>query len=203
MISKQGFDYLRTKFGPFTQQQVTGITAICKAASDAGLNIQHTAYMLATAWHETAKTMQPIAEYGKGKGLTYGTWYRNTKNEAFCYKNGRRTGTYLQSQCPNLFYGRGYVQLTWYDNYEKLGKLLGIDLVKNPDLAMQPDVASKIMVLGMTRGLFTGKKLDDFGSAQCDFVGARRIINGTDCAGTIAEYARVFAKGLSICVPDN
>ena len=29
-------------------------------------------YVLATAFHETAETMQPIAEYGHGKGHPYG-----------------------------------------------------------------------------------------------------------------------------------
>jgi putative chitinase len=40
--------------------------------------------------------------------------------------------------------GRGIFQLTGRANYKKYGDSLGIDLVGNPDLAAQPDVALKI-----------------------------------------------------------
>lgn len=40
--------------------------------------------------------------------------------------------------------GRGYMQLTGKENYEAAGKTLGLDLVKDPDLASQPGNASKI-----------------------------------------------------------
>jgi predicted chitinase len=42
------------------------------------------------------------------------------------------------------WYGRGYVQLTWQSNYTKYGTALGIDLLSNADLAMDPGVAAKI-----------------------------------------------------------
>jgi predicted chitinase len=42
--------------------------------------------------------------------------------------------------------GRGIVQLTGKDNYAKYGKMLGLDLVGNPDLAADPKVAAQIAV---------------------------------------------------------
>jgi hypothetical protein len=41
--------------------------------------------------------------------------------------------------------GRGFIQLTGKDAYQKVGKLIGIDLVNNPDLANEPSVAAKIV----------------------------------------------------------
>jgi predicted chitinase len=93
--------------------------------------------------------------------------------------------------------GRGYVQLTWKANYKKLGDLVGFPLVGNPDLAMRPDIAAEIMVKGMSQGLFTGKKLGDYITAEkCDFVGARRVINGTDHAKEIAREAEHYLTAL-------
>ena len=130
------------------------------------------AYLLATVYHETAKTMQPIAEYGKGKGRKYGVPDPGT---------------------GKVYYGRGFVQLTWIDNYRKAGKKLNVDLVGNPDLAMEPDIAARIAVIGMMQGWFTGKKLGDyFNASMTDWNNARRIINGTDRAATIGGYARQF-----------
>ena len=89
------------------------------------------------------------------------------------------------------YYGRGFVQITWKDNYEKFGKLLNIDLVDNPDLALDIDYATFILVYGMKHGSFTGKKLCDYINCEkTDFVRARRIINGNDKAAHIARLAK-------------
>jgi predicted chitinase len=42
--------------------------------------------------------------------------------------------------------GRGFIQITGRDNYNRAGQALGIDLVNNPKLASTPDVAAKIAV---------------------------------------------------------
>lgn len=164
-------------FSKLKQSQVDGISAILDEAERRGTPIEHLAYMLATAFHETAATMQPIAEYGKGKGRKYGV-----------------KGRY--GQVP---YGRGFVQLTWDDNYERADKELGLNgaLTKNFDLAMRTDIAVKIMFEGMTEGWFTGKKLSDYLSGdKKDYRGSRRIINGVDKAAMIAGYAEKFEAAL-------
>lgn len=153
-----------------TQSKVDGLNAILDAWDASKLTDKRwLAYMLATTFHETAKTMQPIREYGRGKGKRYGTTY----------------------------YGRGFVQLTWKTNYQKAKDLFGADFIGNPDLALDPGWAAKIMFSGMTDGWFTGKKLADYISGtKCDYVNARRIINGTDKAALIADYARGFEAAL-------
>jgi predicted chitinase len=169
-----------TLFKNLTQSQVYGINTILSAA--AGLPISYQAYMLATAYRETARTMQPIAEYGHGKGHPYGL----------------PAGPYGQ-----VYYGRGYVQLTWLENYQRADKALhaaGVlkadeDLVKNPDLALRQDVAAHIMLHGMVEGWFPRKKLSDY--LPGDYVGARHIINGTDHAQEIAQNALAFEAALS------
>lgn len=95
------------------------------------------------------------------------------------------------------YYGRGYVQITWKENYEKFCKLLNIDLVGDPDLALRPEIASKIIVHGMRDGLFTGISLDDvtYSDGSVDFIKARRIINGNDKANTIASIAKTIDIG--------
>ena len=163
--------------GTLSQKQVDGIEALL-AATEA-LPVTHRAYLLATAMHETASTMQPIAEYGKGRSKAYG-----------------KPGKHGQAQ-----YGRGYVQLTWDANYEKADKALGLNgaLMKDFNLAMQPTIAAKILVRGCSEGWFTGKKLADY--LPGDYRGARRVVNGLDKADLIAGYAREFEAALRM-LPD-
>ena len=163
--------------GALSQKQVDGIEALLAATE--GLPITFRAYLLATAKHETADTMQPIAEYGKGKGKPYG-----------------KPGRHGQAQ-----YGRGYVQLTWDDNYERADKALCLNgaMLKDFNLAMQPDIAAKILVRGCSEGWLTGKKLDDY--LPGDYRGARRVVNGLDKADLIAGYAREFEAALAL-LPD-
>lgn len=125
------------------------------------------AYVLATAYHETAHTMKPVREMG-GE-------------------------TYLRSKPYYPYVGMGYVQLTWLANYQKASKKLGVDFVKHPRLLLEAKYAAPILVIGSKEGWFTGKKLADYITLQrSDFLGARRIINGTDRAGDIADYAKQY-----------
>jgi putative chitinase len=167
------FNSVRSDFGKLKQPQVDGFNVLLDAW--AGRDPRFTAYALATAWHETAKTMQPIREYGKGKGKKYGVPV-----------NGQ------------VYYGRGYVQLTWHENYAKAKSKLGVDFVGKPDLVMQPKHAAAIMVRGMTEGWFTGKKLSTyFNKTKDDPVQARKIINGLDKAELIADYHRKFLAAVN------
>lgn len=202
------FSHIREKLfsGGLEQTQVDGINALVLAGVQNSLTVQQHAYVLATAYHETAKTMRPVREYGRGEGRKYGTWRTNSYGVKYCLKNGSGNAVYTQEECPHLFYGRGHVQLTWYDNYQRATRELNqnlpenehIDLVAQPSLALNNDISAKIIVLGMKQGWFTGKKLSDYiNDHRTDFVSARRIVNGTDKADQIARYARIFETALN------
>ena len=63
-----------------------------------------------------------------------------------------------------LYRGRGLIQLTGKSNYAKYSKLLGIDLVKNPDLANDPKIAKDIAVAYFNEAKKRGTNLGDISS---------------------------------------
>lgn len=170
----------RVEFGPFTPEQVQDVEAILKATE--GWPVSWRAYALATVWHETDRTMQPIKEKG---GAAY--FKRMYDPQGDRPQVAARLGN-TQPGDGAKFAGRGYVQLTGRTNYARYG------LADRPDDAMKPDVAAHIMRDGMERGIFTGKKLGDY--LPGDYVNARRIINGLDKAPEIAGYARGWEAAL-------
>ncbi|MDO6587318.1 glycoside hydrolase family 19 protein [Salipiger sp. 1_MG-2023] len=132
------------------------------------------AYILATGYWETARTMKPVVE---------AYWL----SEAWRKANLR--------YYP--WHGRGYVQLTWEDNYRKAGEKLGLDLTTDPDVVKQPEIAAPILVVGSMEGWFTGKSIPDYITLEkSNFASARRVINGTDKAAEIADIARVYDAAL-------
>jgi peptidoglycan L-alanyl-D-glutamate endopeptidase CwlK len=70
--------------------------------------------------------------------------------------------------------GRGLIQLTGRDNYEKYGKKLGIDLVRNPEMALRPDVSAHLLAR------FLADKQQEIREAleRGDMRKARRLVNG-------------------------
>ena len=169
-----------------TQKQVDGCEAILAAC--AGLRLPFVAYILATAYHETAYTMQPVRET-----------LASTDDQAIArleraWSTGRlkwvKTPYWRKDADGKTWLGRGYVQLTHKVNYARAGRELAIDLVTNPDLAMQPTVAALILVRGSMEGWFTSKKLADYAAGDgFDYVNARAVING-DVRGNGAKIAR-------------
>lgn len=188
---KKFFDGVKDRIDPtLNQSQVDGfeflLTSFENTArwSDARL----IAYALATIWHETAYTMQPINEYG---GNAYFNKRYGPKTKA-----GKALGN-TEAGDGARFHGRGYVQLTGRNNYAKYG------FEDNPDAVLEPANAFNILTDGMFNGTFTGKGFSDYiRGNKCDYVNARRIINGVDKAGVIAGYAKSFEKALnSAAVP--
>lgn len=176
--------------GRLTEAQVQGLEALLDSAP-ADMPLAHLAYCLATAFHETAQTMQPIKEFG---GTAY---YRRMYDiQGDRPAKARELGNLTPGDGAK-YAGRGYVQLTGRANYARASKEVGFDLVASPDLAMQAGIAAVIMFSGMKAGWFTGKKLSDyFRRGLEDPYNARRIINGLDRAGDIAEYYRKFLAAL-------
>lgn len=159
-------------------------------------NLKHIAYMLATAKLETADTFNPIKEYGGTKyfqGMYDPVLGKNEKRKKMAKENGNRSGDGV------IYIGRGFVQLTWRNNYIKMKAKFGIDLENFPDKALDHELAIKIMIYGSETGKFAGPKLEDYiNDKKTDYYNARRIINGTDRASDVANYAKKIEKCLKI-----
>jgi hypothetical protein len=177
MNRKVFYDALRqTLFGQITQQQVDGMENILNEWQQRGLDdLRWLAYILATTYHETGHTMQPIEEWGKGKKHAYGQ---------------------PDAQTGQRYFGRGYVQLTHKRNYQTFADRMQIDLVHNPALALDPGHAVKILFDGMINGLYTGDGLRRYFGKETDWVEARRIVNGEDRKHDSAKIAQVFYAAL-------
>jgi len=153
---------------PPTSRRLICINMIIDQCEILNLSKEHTAYILATIKHETGSKFEPIEEIGKGKGLPYGN-----------------------AVDGKIYYGRGAVQITWQANYVKFRnyfeKIWGIDgngawefdLVKTPELALDPYISAVIAVHGMVYGMFTGVRLSNYGDGdKFDGIKARAIVNG-------------------------
>ena len=143
------------------------------------LDIGWGAYLLATVKHECADRWLPIEEFGKGAGHTYGNAVSVTD-------------TATGKVHSNKYFGRGYVQITWENNYKVLGNAIGLGntLWIDPSLALDASVAYALASYGMRNGSFTSKKFSNYiNSSGCDYGNARRIINGVDQKARIEGYA--------------
>lgn len=178
--------------GPsLTTDEVTGCEAILAAC--AGFPASWAAYCLATSVVETAGTMQPIKEMG-GQAYFRRMYDIEGERPAKAKELGNLTPGDGARYC-----GRGYVQLTGKANYAKAEAALGVPLVADPDLALNPEIAAKIMRRGMQEAWFTGKSLSTYLPEVADihqFSNSRRIINGLDRAVEIAGYALEFQSAL-------
>lgn len=165
---------------------------LSKLEQDDGFTlIRELAYVLATVRWETMHTFLPLKEKRFSRERNPRAW----ENQNRYWKTG--------------FYGRGYVQITWEENYKKAGKMLSGEVftsddvqvavepdtfLKNPDLVLNPEAAYLICSRGMREGWFTRKKLGDYiqDGTPPDYFNARRIINGTDHAEDIQIMANQF-----------
>lgn len=153
------------------------------------------AYILASVFHETGGRMLPVREtFAKSDSAAISALEK-------AYKAGRlgsvKTPYWRKDKNGKSWFGRGDIQITHERNYAKLGERLGIDLVGNPSLALDPAISAKIAIVGMLEGLFTGRKLVDYFSvAKDDPVGARAVVNGKDKAKLIAGYHKNFLDAL-------
>ena len=196
MDRKIFYDVIRPSLfkGTLTGKQVEGIEAILNEWEKQALtDTRWLAYILATAYHETAKTMQPIEEFGKGKGRDYGKKL----------KMGGGPGKRLPYTTPDKFYyGRGHTQNTWYEIYDALTKAAAKkghdwDFLNQPELLLTMEPSIWATYYAMQNGLYTGRRLlVYFNDTTEDWVNARKIINGLDCADLIAGYGKTFYAAL-------
>ncbi len=181
------FDAIRPLFGGLSTDQVRGLEILLAAVD--GLPVRHQAYVLATAFHETAATMQPVRE------TLAKTDAEAARRLERAWKAGKLPWVktpYWRADNGKHWIGRGYVQLTHKVNYERAGKRMGIDLVADPSAAMSPMLAARIIVQGMSEGWFTGVKMSDCATYR----DMRKVVNGMDRADMIAGYAAKFETAL-------
>lgn len=163
--------------GTLNQQQVNGMSIILDEWERRKMtDLRKLGAVFGNTKRETDSTMWPIEEYGHGTGQPYG----------------------IPGTTGKIYFGRGFVQLTWERNYKLMAKLLGIDIWHAPEKALDPPVAAAILFEGCFNadsgvGDFTGKSFDDyFTGTLTDFVNSRRVINGTDHAAEIAILSEQF-----------
>ena len=186
--------------GKINPGQVDGSTAILDywEQNYAKSDDRWLAYILGTAYHETAHTMKPIKEFG---GNNY------FKNMYDIQGSRPQVAKRLGNLTPGdgvKYYGRGFVQVTGKRNYQDWTNRInkpGVNLVNNPDKALDTRVATVIIVEGMVKGSFTGKKLSQyFSGPTANWTAARAIVNGTDRALMIGDYGQKFYAAISYTV---
>lgn len=168
---KTFFDGYRKAFGPLDQSEVDGLEFLLgkMEADPRWKNTEEIAYALSTIDHETNHTFQPIVEKRASR----------TRQPKLWASQNRYWSTGHQ--------GRGFIQLTWPQNYERYG------IKDEPDRALEPELAYEILTDGMHKGVYTGKKLSDYiNDQETNYLEARRIVNAMDKAEQIAANAIKF-----------
>lgn len=180
------------QFGKLTSQQAQGLNEIftCFRGDQLLANdIRKVAYFLATVKHECADTWHPIQERG-GEAYFVRRYWDNTRIRQ---QLGNTTSLDAVRYC-----GRGYVQLTGRRNYELVQRVLGFKVLESPTLLNDPKVSFAVAAHGMTEGWFTSRKLGDYiKPGSCDYLNARRVINGQDKTELIAGYANRLERILT------
>lgn len=212
------FDKIRAPLfgGSLSQDQVDGIEMILSECAKQGASLTQTAYILATAYGESGGAMQP-----KRENMNY-----SAKRLAECFGSERRQGRSAQSLAHNPrllaltvyggewglknlgnrigttdgwdMRGAGIGQITGYANFLKWGKLLGVDLIANPHLLEDLKISVRALVAPMLEGWATSYKLSDFiNSKKTDYIGARKVWNGSFKAKEYAGNAKLFEAALT------
>lgn len=185
-----------------SQSQVNGIEGLLVAFDAVGdRDIDTLAYGLATAFHETGERMVPVRE-----GFASSDARARKAVEDLAKKRGPDSAVarYSKPAGPygHVYYGRGHVQLTWLENYQKASSSAGVDLVKDPDAMLDPVISGRILFVGLITGQWGGGKGISSYEGDDDFLSdaeaeqARRLVNGKDKAVAIARYHRKFYDAL-------
>jgi hypothetical protein len=195
MIRAKFFDAIRPALGgKLDQDQVNGMNALLAAGE--GLPLHHMANVLAQVRRETGGIMAPIKETvmasHKNRNPTDDEVVKRLEK---AWTSGKLpwVKTPYWRDTPSWF-GRGQIQITHKRNYDRFG-------IKNPDDALRLDVSARVAVEGMTKGMFTGRKLSDYRFPEAlsspPNLNPRRIVNGQDGSDAeVARFHRQFAAAL-------
>lgn len=180
------FNEYKNKFGAIKLPKTVEVLNAILTANEITYNLpkEELSYLLATAYHETGHDFIPKREYGSAEYFIKRYW-TNTKVAKWLGNDNAQEAV--------KYCGRGLVQITGETNYERFG------IADNPDKALETQTSIRIIFEGMIKGIFTGKKLKDYYTANgYNYKGARYIINGKDRAEDIAVYAQKFADILTV-----
>ena len=190
-----------TLFGTrLTAGQVDGMEGVLNAFASYGDGSRKTlAYALATVYGEVGRGMQPVRE---GFAKTDASARRAV--EALARKRGPNSAVarYVQPQPPHghVYYGRGYVQLTWKHNYAASSADAGVDLVANPDAVLDPEIGARILIKGLIDGRWNGagKGIAHYlpPNGKDDLRNARRTVNVTDKWEKFAGFYQQFLTAI-------
>lgn len=185
------FAHLRSGAAPMfgrslSKGQVAGIEGILDGFAVTGDGRDKTlAYGLATARREVGAGMVPVRE-----------GFKKTDAEARAYVLKHYPAKYGKPAGPwgHVYYGRGYVQLTWLDNYQREG------IAADPDKALDPVFAAELMFKGLLDGRWNGagKGIAFYlpTGGPDDLKNARRTVNITDHWEEIAGFYRQFMAAI-------
>jgi predicted chitinase len=87
--------------------------------------------------------------------------------------------------------GRGFIQITGKNNYAKYGKMIGVDLISNPDQANDPAVAAKLASAFVMTGL---KGKQDFSDQKTANRAVTQTIGGAGLGLDKGYGAEILAK---------
>lgn len=110
---------------------------------------------MATIRTEVGKMYQPIRELASGDAYEGRVSLGNTQPG-----DGRK------------FKGRGFIQITGRNNYANFGHLIEVDLINNPDLALDPNNSAKILAFYFKQNGVIQACLNK------DWVKVRKLVNG-------------------------
>lgn len=124
-------------------------------------NLNYSAEGLMKTWPTRFPTKEIADQYARQPAKIAGKVY-----------NGRLGNT--SEEEASKYLGRGLIQLTGKENYERCGSAIGVDLLSNPDLLLDPRYAA------MSAGWFWNKKgLNELADAQEHGQITKRINGGT------------------------
>ncbi|KAI3963063.1 hypothetical protein MKW98_029003 [Papaver atlanticum] len=113
----------------------------------------------------------------------------------FCYIREIQGGTYCQPSRQNpcapgkKYYGRGPLQITWNYNYGPCGRDIGVNLLRNPDLA-----AADAVISFKTALWFWMENVHSVITSDRGFGRTIRRINGGECDGGNPRAVRERVK---------
>lgn len=156
---------------------------------------------LATVNTEVTNAYLPITENlnysASGLLATFPSYFRTySEVQAYAYKPVAIANKVYANRIGNgnemsgdgwKYRGRGYIQLTGKQNYKYYGDKIGVDLVNNPDLALDPVISAKILAV-----YFKDRKINEVCNTR-NWTLARKLVNGgTNGLDRFLQVVNVF-----------